>query len=560
MGHIIIDGRRIPYTDEKNILAIIRKADIDLPTLCYHSELSTFGACRLCTVEDERGRTFAACSEEPWDGMKVYTNTQKLIKHRKMIVELLLASHCRDCTTCVRNEQCTLQALAKRFGIKTVRFENVKEIKPLDTSSYAIVRDPNKCILCGDCVRVCDEVQGVGALDFAFRGTDATVMPAFNKDIADTGCVGCGQCRIVCPTAAITIKQNEEEVWNVLSDKDVRVVAQIAPAVRVAIGDAFTLPKGDNSMGKLVTALHMMGFDEVYDTTYAADLTVIEEAAELAKRLETGENLPLLTSCCPAWMKFRENKFPEFADNVSSCRSPQGMFGAVIKEYYRDEKNSKGKKTVMVSIMPCTAKKGEILRAENYTEGKQDVDYVLTTAEIADMIKLAGIKFQNIEPMAPDMPFGLGSGGGVIFGVTGGVTEAVLRNLAKDHSKSTLEEISFSGVRGAEGIKEATVMVGEKEVKIAIINGLQNAANVLEKVKAGEAYYDFIEVMACRRGCIMGGGQPLLASPSYRLARAEGLYKADKNNQIKKSNENPTILSLYEGLLKGKEHKLLHRH
>jgi len=560
MGHIIIDGRRIPYTDEKNVLSVIRKANIDLPTLCYHSELSTFGACRLCTVEDDRGRTFASCSEEPWDGMKIYTNTKKIMKYRKMIVELLLASHCRDCTTCIRSGACTLQSLAKRFGIDTVRFENVKEPKPLDTSSFAIVRDPNKCILCGDCVRVCDEVQGVGALDFAFRGTDATVMPAFNKKIADTSCVGCGQCRIVCPTAAITIKPNKNEVLDAIADKDVRVVAQIAPAVRVAIGDAFAMPKGENSLGKLVAALHIMGFDEVYDTTYGADLTVIEEAAELAKRLETGENLPLLTSCCPAWMKFREDKFPEFEKNVSSCRSPQGMFGAVVKEYYNAETNAQGKKTIMVSIMPCTAKKGEILRKENFTDEKQDVDYVLTTTEVAEMIKSVGIKFQNIEPQAPDMPFGLGSGGGVIFGVTGGVTEAVLRNLAKDHSKATLEEISFSGVRGAEGVKEATVMVGEKEVKIAIINGLQNAANILEQIKVGELYYDFIEVMACRRGCIMGGGQPLPASPSYRLARAAGLYEADRNAQIKKSNENPTILSLYDGLLKGKEHKLLHRH
>ena len=311
MGTITIDGRKVEFTDEKNLLTVIRKAGIDIPTLCYHSELSTFGACRLCTVEDDRGRTFASCSEEPRDGMVIYTNTGKLKKYRKLIIELLLASHCRDCTTCVKSGDCNLQTLAHRFGVTSVRYSNYREQKPLDFSSPSIVRDPNKCILCGNCVRVCNELQGVGALDFAFRGSEAMVMPAFDKEIAATDCVNCGQCQIFCPTGAISIRHNREAVWEALADPDVRVVAQVAPAVRVAVGSAFGLPKGKSVMGKIVNVLHRIGFDEVYDTTFSADMTIMEESAEFLNRLKTGEKLPLLTSCCPAWVKFVGDQFPD---------------------------------------------------------------------------------------------------------------------------------------------------------------------------------------------------------------------------------------------------------
>ena len=304
MGTMTIDGRKVEFTNEKNVLSVIRKAGINLPTLCYHSEVSTFGACRLCTVEDDRGRTFASCSEEPRDGMVIYTNTGRIKKYRRLIVELLLAAHCRDCTTCVKNGECVLQGLAARMNISTVRFENTRELRPLDTSSPALVRDPNKCILCGDCVRACEEIQGVGALGFAFRGTDAMVMPAFNKPIAETDCVNCGQCRVYCPTGAISIKTNMDEVWDALADPNTRVVAQVAPAVRVAVGDAFGLPAGRSVMGKIVTMLHRLGFDEVYDTTFSADLTIMEETKEFLERVGQGKNLPLLTSCCPAWVKF----------------------------------------------------------------------------------------------------------------------------------------------------------------------------------------------------------------------------------------------------------------
>ena len=558
MGTITINGKKVEFTDEKNVLTIIRKAGIDMPTLCYHSELSTFGACRLCTVENDRGQCFASCSEEPRDGMVIYTHTERLRRHRKLIVELLLAAHCRDCTTCVKSGECVLQDLAHKMGIREVRFQDYKELKPVDYSSPAIVRDPNKCILCGNCVRVCSEVQGVGVLGFAHRGTEAEVTPAFNKKLSETQCVSCGQCRVFCPTGALTIRTHMDEVYAALGDPNTRVVAQIAPAVRVAVGDAFGLPNGENAMGKVVASLHAMGFDEVFDTSYSADLTVMEESAEFLDRVKNGGKLPLLTSCCPAWVKFVDNEFPEMKENVSTCRSPQGMFSAVIKDYYRDPANSGGKKTFVVSIMPCTAKKMEAIRPNSFTKGEQDTDVVLTTTELTRMIKNFGIAFDKIEPEACDMPFGLSSGGGVIFGVTGGVTEAVLRRLADDHNAATLNAIAACGIRGDEGIKEATIPYNGMDVKICVVSGLANARKVMEQVKSGEKEYHLIEVMACRRGCIMGGGQPIPAGPRHKAARAKGLYKADKDRILRKSDENPLMDVFYNGYFKGKAHELLH--
>ena len=558
MGTITINGKKVEFTDEKNVLTIIRKAGIDMPTLCYHSELSTFGACRLCTVENDRGQCFASCSEEPRDGMVIYTHTERLRRHRKLIVELLLAAHCRDCTTCVKSGECVLQDLAHKMGIREVRFQDYKELKPVDYSSPSIVRDPNKCILCGNCVRVCSEIQGVGVLGFAHRGTDAEVTPAFNKKLSQTQCVSCGQCRVFCPTGALTIRTHMDEVYAALGDPNTRVVAQIAPAVRVAVGDAFGLPNGENVMGKVVAALHAMGFDEVFDTSYSADLTVMEESAEFLDRVKNGGKLPLLTSCCPAWVKFVDNEFPEMKENVSTCRSPQGMFSAVIKDYYRDPANTGGKKTFVVSIMPCTAKKMEAIRPNSFTKGEQDTDVVLTTTELTRMIKNFGIAFDKIEPEACDMPFGLSSGGGVIFGVTGGVTEAVLRRLADDHNAATLNAIAACGIRGDEGIKEATIPYNGMDVKICVVSGLANARKVMEQVQSGEKEYHLIEVMACRRGCIMGGGQPIPAGPRHKAARAQGLYKADKDRILRKSDENPLMDVFYNGYFKGKAHELLH--
>lgn len=557
MKYMTINNRKVAFDDEKNVLSVIRKSGIDLPTFCYHSELSTYGACRMCVVEDDRGKIFASCSEVPRDGMVIYTNTPRLQHHRKMILELLLSSHCRDCTTCKKNGVCTLQNLAKQLGVSYIRFENNKPTLPLDESSDCIVRDPNKCILCGDCVRTCDEIQGLGILDFAYRGSNMQVMPAFNRTMAETDCVGCGQCRVVCPTGAITIKQNIHPVWMALSDKNTRVVAQIAPAVRVAVGDKFGIPKGENALGQLVAALRRMGFDEIYDTNFGADLTVMEEAKEFVERLESGENLPLFTSCCPAWVKFCENKYPDLRKHISTCRSPQEMFGAIIKEEARMNKEDT-RKTMVVSIMPCTAKKAEILRPEHYTDGEQNVDLVLTTTEITRMIKEAGIDLSQMPSEALDMPFGLSSGAGAIFGVTGGVTEAVLRRLVDSSTAEDLENISFTGIRGTEGIKEAVVDFHGRELKLAVVNGLRNADEVMKKIQSGEVYYDFVEVMACKRGCMAGGGQPVPIGPRTKAARFEGIYRIDSVAQIKRSNENPIIQTLYDGLLKGKEHKLLH--
>lgn len=560
MGTITINGKKVAFTDEKNILTIIRKAGIDMPTLCYHSELSTFGACRLCTVENDRGQCFASCSEEPRDGMVIYTHTERLRRHRKLIVELLLAAHCRDCTTCMKSGECVLQDLAHKMGVREVRFQNYKEFKPIDYSSPSIVRDPNKCILCGNCVRVCSEIQGVGVLGFAHRGTDADVTPAFHKKLKQTNCVSCGQCRVYCPTGALTIRTHLDEVYAALGDPNTRVVAQIAPAVRVAAGEAFGLANGTNSMGRIVAALHRMGFDQVFDTSYSADLTVMEESKEFLERMSAGEKLPLLTSCCPAWVKFVENEFSEFNKNVSSCRSPQGMFSSIIKEHYRrPENNPEGKKTFVVSIMPCTAKKAEIKRPDNFTRGEQDTDIVLTTTELTRMIQNFGIAFDKIEPEACDMPFGIGSGGGVIFGVTGGVTEAVLRRLANGHDSASLAAIAESGVRGEEGIKELTVPYEGMELHLCVASGLSNARTVMEQVKSGEKHYDLIEVMACRRGCIMGGGQPIPAGPRHKAARAKGLYQADGSMIIKKSDENPLVDVFYNGPFKDMTHQLLHR-
>ncbi len=560
MGKITIDGRNVEFTDEKNVLSIIRKAGIDVPTLCYQPELSVFGACRMCTVEDDRGRLFASCSEEPRDGMVIFTNTAKLIKYRRKLLELLLAAHDRECTTCERSGDCQLQALANRYGVTDVRFSNYKERVPLDTSSPSIVRDPNKCILCGNCVRVCDELQSVGALGFAERGADATVTPAFQKQIAETDCVNCGQCRVYCPTGAITIKNDIDPVMDALADPTVRVVAQIAPAVRVAVNDAFGLEKGNNAIGKIVSFLKRLGFDEVYDTIFSADLTIMEEAAEFLERVQNGGKLPLLTSCCPAWVKFVGDQFPEFTEHVSTCRSPQGMMSAAVKEYFRDPAKAEGKKTVMVSFMPCTAKKMEAKRPNSFTKGEQDTDYVLTSTELIRMIQMSGISFAKLEDTPADDPFGIGSGGGVIFGVTGGVTEAVIRRLVPDQNPETMKMIAESGVRKDGFIREFSVPYNGMNLNICVASGLANARTVMEQVRSGEKKYHLIEIMACRRGCVYGGGQPRRSAMETTDDRTAGIYKADASMELKKCDFNPAITALYEGFAKGKEHELFHNH
>ena len=565
--YMIIDGSPVPIEGEKNILALIRKAGIDLPTLCYHSELSTYGACRMCVVEGKNGEIMASCSTPPRSGMEVKTTTPRLQKYRRMILELMLSDHCRDCTTCEINFRCELQDLARRFGIKDVRFEpysvQVGRNMERDDSSPAVLRNANKCILCGDCVRMCAEIQNVGAIDFAYRGSRMEVMPAFNMPLGETNCVNCGQCAAICPTGAITIKNDTRALWKDLHDENTIVVAQIAPAVRVALGDEFDIPEGTNVMGKIVGALRKLGFDEVYDTATGADLTVIEEANEFLKKLESGDKLPLFTSCCPAWYRYAELKHPELQDNISSCKSPMEMFGSVLKEHAVvngfPTTDKKKKKVKVVAIMPCTAKKFEIARDEMKYGDEPAVDHSITTTELAKMIIEAGIQFEEILPEAVDMPFGIASGAGMIFGVTGGVTEAVIRYVMGNSARDHLKEISFTGVRGFDGLKEVKLPFGEdRELSIAVVSGLKNAENLIQAIQAGEVHYDFVEVMACQGGCIAGAGQPVVNGVS-REERAAGVYEADRLANVKLSAQNPVAENLYNGLLAGdKAHHLLH--
>ncbi|MEG1846985.1 MAG: [FeFe] hydrogenase, group A [Lachnospiraceae bacterium] len=559
--YMIIDGIRADFDEEKNILQVIQKVGIHVPTLCYYSDLSIYGACRMCVVEDERGGILASCSTPPKDKMKIRTNTPKLRHHRKMILELLLATHCRDCTVCEKNQKCRLQQLAARFGLDTIRFKNTHDDQIIDDSSVSIVRDPSKCILCGDCVRMCNETQQVGAIDFAYRGSDMVVTPAFNRKLVDTDCVNCGQCAAVCPTAAITVKSNVDKVWEAIYDSKTRVVVQVAPAVRVALGEVFGLPAGKNTIGKIFMAIRMLGFDAVYDTCLGADLTIMEEAEELVHTLEEKDRrYPLFTSCCPAWVRYVETKHKELMPYVSTCKSPMEMFGAVLKEYYKEASQEEEKTTVSVAIMPCAAKKFEAAREEFKRNGVPDVDYVLTTSELAKMMKESGIQFNEIEPEAPDMPFSISTGAGVVFGVTGGVTEAALRKIVADKTSQTLKDIEFSGIRGMDGIKVAEIPLGERLVRIAVVSGLGNAETLIEQIESGEEHFDFVEVMACPYGCIAGAGQPF-SHKAEKKERIAGLYKADKSSLVKRSEENPVVHNLYHGgMLETRAHELLHVH
>ena len=559
---LTIDGKAVAIEGERNLLELVRKANIDLPTFCYHSELSVYGACRLCLVQVEGKGIVAACSTPPVPGMKILTTTPEIREIRRIAVELLLANHDQQCPTCARSTNCQLQSLAQRLGIRKVRFKPVHAPAPIDESSPSLVRDPNKCVLCGDCVRMCYEVQGIGAIDFADRGHEVSVQPAFGKQLGEVECVNCGQCASVCPTGALTPKSEVDAVWSLLADPRKTVVAQVAPAVRVGLGECFGLKPGEITTGQIAAALRQLGFNQVYDTSFAADLTVIEEGAEFLRRKREGGVLPMFTSCCPGWVKYAEQYFPELLPHLSTCRSPQAMFGSLIKAMAPERLHASREDVKVVAIMPCTAKKFEARRPELGVDGDPDVDHVLTTQELAHMIQSSGLIFSSLEPASFDMPFGFYTGAGVIFGNSGGVMEAVLRYAAEKLTGTRLDRVDFREVRGESGLREATITVDGTVLKLAIVHGLKNARVVAEQVQAGKSHYDLIEVMACPGGCIGGAGQPAATSRDARALRAKGLYEADKMSQLHKSQDNVFITECYAkflGEIGGERaHHLLH--
>ncbi len=565
---LTLNGREVEFTDEPNLLEIIRKAGVDVPTFCYLSGLSPYGACRLCLVEIEgqNGRPnmiTASCSTPPAPGMVVRTETKEIRNMRKIALELLLANHNMDCPTCVRNSTCRLQELANRLGVDKIRYKRREELLPIDDSSPSIQRDPNKCVLCGECVRVCSEIQGVGAISFSQRGANSQVAPAFGGKMVDSECVNCGQCAAACPTGALTVKQDREKVWEALYDPTKTVVVEIAPAVRVAVGEAFGAQPGENVAGKLVAALKLMGFKQVYDTCFTADMTIFEEATEFIDRFTKKENLPLFTSCCPAWVKFCETFFPEMTKNLSTCRSPQAMFGSVAKKILPEQLGCKREDLVVVSIMPCTAKKYEASLDKFKVDGVRETDIVITTSEIQQMIASLGINLMNLDPEPFDMPLGFSTGAGVIFGASGGVMEAALRFAVEKVTGEKLKCVDFKDVRGMDNLKESTLQTPAGEVKIAVVYGLAAAKKLLGRIKSGEASYDFVEVMACPGGCISGAGQPQGATDAIRRKRQAGTYAADKAMQLQKSQDNYMVAQCYEKHLGGgpgthEAHELLH--
>ncbi len=559
---LTIDGKTVLIEGERNLLELVRKAEIDLPTFCYHSELSVYGACRLCLVLVDGRGIMGVCSTPPEPGLKILTTTPEIREIRRIAVELLLANHDQQCPTCARSANCQLQILAQRLGIRKVRFKPVHAPVPIDESSPSLVRDPNKCVLCGDCVRMCSEIQGIGAIDFAHRGHDVCVTPAFGKQLGDVECVNCGQCASVCPTGALTPKSEVDEVWSLLADPEQKVVVQVAPAVRVGLGECFGLKPGEITTGQIAAALRRLGFDRVYDTSFAADLTVVEESTEFLKRKQEGGKLPMFTSCCPGWVKYAEQYFPDLLPNLSSCRSPQAMFGSLIKAMAPEQLKVDRKQVKVVAIMPCTAKKFEARRPELGVDGDPDVDHVLTTQELAHMIQSAGLIFNTLETESFDMPYGFYTGAGVIFGNSGGVMEAVLRYAGEKLKGSKLDRIDFQEIRGESGMREASITVDHTELKLAVAHGLRNARVVAEQERAGKCGYDLIEVMACPGGCIGGAGQPVSTAHNTRALRTKGLYEADKMLQLHKSQDNVVVTECYAKFLGDiggeKAHHLLH--
>jgi NADH-quinone oxidoreductase subunit G/NADP-reducing hydrogenase subunit HndD len=560
MVTLSIDGQKVTVPANSTVLEAAQAAGIHIPTLCYLKDVSQTGACRVCVVEIG-GRLQASCVFPVHEGMVVETQTPLVRESRRVTVELLLSNHPQDCLTCLRNQNCELQRLTHELNTRDVRFEGARTHVPVDSSSSAIVRDPDKCILCRRCIGACSDIQGVDVLAARERGFETVVSPAWQAQLADTACTNCGQCVLVCPVGALVERDDTEEVWAALADPDAHVVVQTAPAVRVALGEEFGMAPGTVVTGKMTTALRRLGFDVIFDTDFTADLTIMEEANELLERLQSG-TLPMITSCSPGWIKFIEHQFPELLPHLSSCKSPQQMFGALAKTYYPQKAGVDPAKIVTVSIMPCTAKKYEADRPEMDSSGYKDVDIVLTVREFARMIKEAGIDFANLPEGEYDAPMGISTGAGVIFGATGGVMEAALRTAYEVVTGKTLTKLDFLEVRGLEGIKEAEVDLDGTKLRVVVANGLGNARRLMDLIKQGKAEYHFIEIMACPGGCIGGGGQPIPTNTAIREQRMAGIYVADKDMPLRKSHENPAIKVLYKEFLGKplgeKSHELLH--
>jgi NADP-reducing hydrogenase subunit HndD len=566
MVNLTINGVKVTAPKNATVLEAAKSAGIHIPTLCYHPDLKPEGACRLCVVEATGARGLvASCCYPVAEGMAVQTNTAKVRKARRQVVELLLASHPKECLSCRKSGDCELQKIAADLDVREHRFDwGERKVYTIDDSNPCLVRNQEKCILCGRCIRMCRDVQNMNVYSFARRGFHAMVAAAFEQDLSKVACSYCGQCAAVCPTAAIMEKDDTERVWDAIHDPEKIVVCQVAPSVRVALGEEVGLEPGSIVTGKMVAALKAMGFDRVFDTNFSADLTIMEEGHEFIDRLTHGGVLPMVTSCSPGWVNMCELKYPDLLPHLSTAKSPQGMFGAVIKTYWAEKANVNPAKVVVVSVMPCIAKKAECVRPQLRDSGFQDVDIVITTRELGKMLREDGISFAQLPEAEFDSPLGYGSGAGAIFGTTGGVMEAALRTVADVVTGKDLQEIDYTAVRGLADTKEATVNVAGKDVKIAVCNTLGSAMKMMDKVRAGKADYQFIEVMACPGGCIGGGGQPIPTSWAIKKKRMEAIYSIDKNSKIRKSHENPEIKVLYETWLGKplgeKAHRLLHTH
>ncbi len=567
--NIKINGIDVSAPAGSTILEAAKLANIDIPTLCFLKEINEIGACRICVVEVKGARSLVASCVYPInEGMEIWTNSPKVIESRKKTLQLILSNHDRKCLSCVRSGDCELQKLCHDYKIDDeTKYEGERTESEIDTSAAHMIRDNSKCILCRRCIAVCDKTQGIGVIGANERGFNTNVSSAFYMGLGETSCVSCGQCIAVCPTGAITEKDYTDDVFAAIADPEKYVIVQTAPAVRAALAEEFGNPIGTNAQGKMVAALRRLGFDKVFDTNFAADLTIMEEANEFLDRVKNGGTLPMITSCSPGWVKYCEHYFPDMTENLSTCKSPQQMFGATAKTYYAEKMGIDPKNMVVVSVMPCTAKKFEIGRDDQNAAGMADVDIALTTRELARMIKRAGLDFNALPDEEFDLPLGLGTGAAVIFGATGGVMEAALRTAVETLTGEELKELNFTEVRGTEGIKEATYNVAGMDVKVAVASGLANARELLNKVKSGEANYHFIEIMGCPGGCVNGGGQPQVPASvrnftDVRALRAKVLYDLDEANTIRKSHENPAIKEIYAEFFgtpgSEKAHHILH--